>query len=179
MASASASILPSLFLSGNKNIFKNLRKLPASTVKGRQRRAPVVAKALGDSSDSSSQSIVKYVQNAPLSQFGHLAISLRPSTSFLLSQVLLSSLEYCSLGGLYIGTSYSNLTGKSYREILRIRSQIYSAGERLQGSNQAGSSEARFKFWNFHKNVLLFLCMGFVDNNVLLRRCIALDRTCQ
>ncbi|XP_010924585.1 protein CURVATURE THYLAKOID 1C, chloroplastic [Elaeis guineensis] len=64
MASASASILPSLFLSGNKYIFKNVRKLPASTVKGRQRCARVVVKGLGDSSDSSSQSIVKYVQNA-------------------------------------------------------------------------------------------------------------------
>ncbi|XP_008793057.2 protein CURVATURE THYLAKOID 1C, chloroplastic isoform X1 [Phoenix dactylifera] len=63
MASAFAS-MPPLFLSGSKNSSKNLRKLPASTVKGRQRCAPVVAKALGDSSDSSSQSIVKYVQNS-------------------------------------------------------------------------------------------------------------------
>lgn len=34
MASASASMLPSIFLSGNKHAFKNLRKLPASTLKG-------------------------------------------------------------------------------------------------------------------------------------------------
>ncbi|XP_008793058.2 uncharacterized protein LOC103709479 isoform X2 [Phoenix dactylifera] len=142
MASAFAS-MPPLFLSGSKNSSKNLRKLPASTVKGRQRCAPVVAKALGDSSDSSSQSIVKYVQNSPLSQFGHPANSLWPSTSFLSSQALLSSLEYCSLGGLYIGTSYSNQTGKSYSEISRIQFQIYLSSERFQGNNQAGSPETK------------------------------------
>ncbi|ONK69054.1 uncharacterized protein A4U43_C05F18810 [Asparagus officinalis] len=64
MAFASAISLPSLIVHGNKTHYRNLRKIPVSSVAGKQRFVAVVTKAVGDSSDSSSGSIVKYVQSA-------------------------------------------------------------------------------------------------------------------
>ncbi|KAJ0971805.1 hypothetical protein J5N97_019764 [Dioscorea zingiberensis] len=65
MASASAIALPSLLFNGSRTHLRNPPKVPVFAVtRGRKRSLAVVAKAIGDGSDSSSGSIVKYVQNA-------------------------------------------------------------------------------------------------------------------
>ncbi|KAJ6851885.1 protein CURVATURE THYLAKOID 1C, chloroplastic isoform X2 [Iris pallida] len=65
MAFAASVIAPhSLFLLRNKTHFRSLQKIPSSSFSGRQNFVAIVAKAVGDSSDSSSESIVKYVKTA-------------------------------------------------------------------------------------------------------------------
>ncbi|XP_039122636.1 protein CURVATURE THYLAKOID 1C, chloroplastic isoform X1 [Dioscorea cayenensis subsp. rotundata] len=65
MASASAIALPYLFFNGNRTYLRKNPYVPISTItRGRKRCFTVVAKAVGDDSDSSSGSFVKYVRNA-------------------------------------------------------------------------------------------------------------------
>ncbi|CAL9056276.1 unnamed protein product [Musa banksii] len=65
MAFASAVTPPSLFMVPSKPIVTNPRKFPVPAVTGGRRCLSVVVKAIGDSSDTSSDaSIVKDVQNA-------------------------------------------------------------------------------------------------------------------
>ncbi|XP_020702074.1 protein CURVATURE THYLAKOID 1C, chloroplastic [Dendrobium catenatum] len=64
MAAASALIPTSLFIIEKKSHFTNKPKLPFSPLAAKRTLLKITAKAAGDGSDSSSQNIVKYVQNA-------------------------------------------------------------------------------------------------------------------
>ncbi|XP_020584772.1 protein CURVATURE THYLAKOID 1C, chloroplastic [Phalaenopsis equestris] len=64
MVAATVLIPTSLFIIKNKSHFKSKRKLPFSPLAAKNTHLRFSAKAIGDGSDSSSESIVKYVQNA-------------------------------------------------------------------------------------------------------------------
>uniref|UniRef100_A0A1D1ZKM1 Thylakoid membrane phosphoprotein, chloroplastic n=1 Tax=Anthurium amnicola TaxID=1678845 RepID=A0A1D1ZKM1_9ARAE len=69
MACASAVGLPSGFYGGSRTFPRNVGKIPGSNLTGgrarlgRRRYLITVVKVVGDGSNSSSESIVKYVQN--------------------------------------------------------------------------------------------------------------------
>ncbi|XP_059641397.1 protein CURVATURE THYLAKOID 1C, chloroplastic [Cornus florida] len=64
MASIVANLVPPLFVNGRQPLLRTLRKFAVSPLRERQHHVAVVAKAMGESSDSStSLSVVKSVQS--------------------------------------------------------------------------------------------------------------------
>ncbi|XP_072968322.1 protein CURVATURE THYLAKOID 1C, chloroplastic [Typha angustifolia] len=75
MASIFAVAPPSFILCGNKTLLRNPRQIPSPKVAGRKRLAIFTAKASGDGSESSSNSIVKYVEKAWNSSEDRIALA--------------------------------------------------------------------------------------------------------